>query len=894
MRQRGSPRVQALRSAVLPVLLYGTASYLFLYWMRERLHPAHPQLLFTFGVLAFWRYGWQLVHIARATWYALWHYPRLRAAARRIAADRHVPRRIFVVVPCYMEEAWVSMEAMQALMGNLASLPCEATVVAAVGCDEDESAIASVWRAHPARERVELVFQRQTQGKRIALGHALRAVARRYDDQPDSVTILMDGDSWLEPGTLQRVLPFFMAYGDLGALTTNETAYIPGHKAWYRDWFGLKFAQRHLLFQSHSLSHKVLTLTGRFSAFRTSIVVAEDFLQMLENDTIDHWLHGRFRFLMGDDKSSWFYVLRAGWNMLYLPDITCVSLESREAGFLRASVSLPYRWFGNTMRNNPRALALGPWRTGLFIWLVLLDQRISMWTSLVGISGATVLAVTKSLIFLPMYVAWAALVRTVQLVVLAAHGHRVSLRTIPIMLYTHWVGSVVKIRAWHHLADQSWSKGGTSQSVSAVGPLRRLAPTGTMVIAYLSFALVILLAHSALRLPGAQLFAAEAAPSVEARTQTLQVDGGQDAAGALQALIDKQPPGPVTIRLPAGQLDFRQPLVIRRDGVTLLGAGPERTRIVSRITAPAEAVIRVEGQPGPRVGMLAQPLAADGTALHVAGAAARFEPGSLVWLKEPNDDGFLQRLGSKTWNRQYPYLRQALVRVAGTDGDGTIRLAQPTGVDFEAGRTEVLGVKPVRGVRLADFSVEQLAAGHAISEVAHRYENALPDFDVDAISLMWTQDAQVEHVTVRNAGRHPLSIEQSHGFHVSDCVLDGAWNKGDQGSGYLRIARSYRGTVEHCQVRNIRHIALQWSSAFNELRDIDTEVDVNFHGGYSHDNTVRDVRFAIPKAHPWGPVFTTPGNAHWAPPDGPRNVVLSAGEPTASTAPAVRVASPAR
>jgi glycosyltransferase Alg8 len=171
----------------------------------------------------------------------------------------------------------------------------------------------------------------------------------------------------------------------------------------------------------------------------------------------------------------------------------------------------------------------------------------------------------------------------------------------------------------------------------------------------------------------------------------------------------------------------------------------------------------------------------------------------------------------------------------------------------------------------------------------------LPDYQVDGISLMWTQDAVVERVTVRNAGKNPVSFEQSHGFTLKQCVLDGAWNKGDGGSGYLRIARSYRGTVEGCRVRGIRHIALQWSSAFNTLRDIASEVDVNFHGGFSHDNTVQDVRFAIPREHHWGPVFRTPPDAHWAPPDGPDNVVLSApGAQTASTAPAARSASPAR
>ncbi len=242
MRQ-ASPRAQALRSAVLPVLLFGAGSVAFLTWARGGIHPLHYKVVLALGVLAFWRYGWQLLHYTRAACYSLWHYPRLRAAAHAVAATRPPPRRIFIVVPSYLEEPWVSTEAMQALMTNVAAIPCAVTVVAAVGSDQDEAVLAGAWRAHPARDRVELIFQRQSQGKRVALGHALRAVARRFDDDPDSVTVLMDGDTWMEPDTLRRVLPFFLAYRDLGALTTNETAFIPSHAPWVpaRDWFGLKF-----------------------------------------------------------------------------------------------------------------------------------------------------------------------------------------------------------------------------------------------------------------------------------------------------------------------------------------------------------------------------------------------------------------------------------------------------------------------------------------------------------------------------------------------------------------------------------------------------------------------------------------------------------------------------
>jgi len=434
-----------------------------------------------------------------------------------------------------------------------------------------------------------------------------------------------------------------------------------------------------------------------------------------------------------------------------------------------------------------------------------------------------------------------------------------------------------------------------------------------MAIAYLSFALLILVTHSVLRLPGSDLFmAAQAAPAagtslagsggttttvlgagpvaIDARTAGVVPDDGQDDAAALQALIERAPAGPVTVRLPAGQLDFRQPLTIRRNDVTLVGAGADRTRIVSYLRQPQQAVIRVEGEPGKRVGYLGQPLGEGDVVLHAPGVAG-FEPGSLVWLKEPNDDAFLGQIGSEQWKREYPYLRQSLALVTGREGDG-LKLAAPTGVAFDAGRTEVLRVNPVRGVHLSDFSIEQRVEGHDIASVRHVYENVLPDYQVDGISLMWTQDAVVERVTVRNAGRNPVSFEQSHGFALRQCVLEGAWNKGDGGSGYLRIARSYHGTVQGCQVRGIRHIALQWSSAFNQLRDIDSEVDLNFHGGFSHDNTAQDMHFAIPREHHWGPVFITPRDARWAPPDGPRNALLTAGR-TASTAPVARAASPA-
>ena len=286
MRER-SVRHAAWHSLFLPLVGWTAVALPLFLWSRHEVHPIEHGALLAIGVFGIWRYGWQWLHFVRAWVYSRFHFPALRRRANAVAATGRFPSRVFVVVASYLEEPWVSVESFQSLMANLSELPCEATVIVAVGSDADEAVINGAYKSHPARLHVELVFQRQSQGKRIALGHALRAVARRHEDESDSVTVFMDGDSWLEPGSLRRTLPFFAAFGDLGALTTNEVAWIHGSSAWYKDWFALKFGERHVQFQSHSLSHKVMTLTGRFSMLRTSICVTEEFIGWQQS--IDRW-----------------------------------------------------------------------------------------------------------------------------------------------------------------------------------------------------------------------------------------------------------------------------------------------------------------------------------------------------------------------------------------------------------------------------------------------------------------------------------------------------------------------------------------------------------------------------------------------------------------------------
>src|SRR3546814_13902092 len=118
-----------------------------------------------------------------------------------------------------------------------------------------------------------------------------------------------------------------------------------------------------------ALTRLVLRLTGRMSLFRVVIVTDPRFIDDVQNDALDHWRLGRFKFLTGDDKSSWFSLMRLGWDTWYVPDAAISTVEHPpHRSFIKASRQLMFRWYGNSLRQNGRALGLGPSRLGWFTY----------------------------------------------------------------------------------------------------------------------------------------------------------------------------------------------------------------------------------------------------------------------------------------------------------------------------------------------------------------------------------------------------------------------------------------------------------------------------------------------------------------------------------------------
>lgn len=869
----------ALFSAIFPFLVYFSLSALLFSAVWGDVMEYKNNVLMTAGFFAAWRYSWALNHYLRAFVYANFRYPWLRKRACALPEDKAFPSHIYFVIPSYKEEPWVSIECMQSILSNLSELPMTATLIIATGDDRDDLVISRACDSHPSNNKVDVILQRQKDGKRLAMGHALRAVARRYDNDPNSVTVFMDGDSYLETDCMRKLIPYFALLPKLGAVTTNEVAFIHTRSQLYKDWFNLKFGQRHVLFQSHAMSNKVMTLTGRFSVFRTSIVVQEDFIKAMEFDAITHWRHGKFRFLMGDDKSSWFYLLRNHWNMLYLPDVLCYSLESRDADFFQVSRSLPYRWYGNTLRNNDRAIKLGPKVTGIFIWLCILDQRMNMWTSLVGLAGALLLAMTKAFVFFPFYLAWVFFVRCMQMLVIAAAGHPVSLLTIPLMLYSQWVGAFVKIKAFYNLSDQNWSKGKSTQKVKTNIYVPSpgwavLVPKISMISGYILFLGLLLLSDGIVRIPvnpGLFFAASPKILTVNAEVYGVIANDGQDDSASLQSLLDWVAAYPGSrIQLPAGEINLDKPVLIQAGNITLAGQGAEKTRIVSRIKGVDLAVIDIQGQ---RSG------AGLPISRHFRRGELQIRPqslkdlseGMLVLIRIPNNDTFLQALGSRKWNQQYPYVRQQLVPITAIDHtSGVVTLADGLLFDSDDG-AELVRLDPVEHVILQDFSIQQQIPGAVINSVKGVYENRYPQYLVDEIRTRFVRDLEFTNLMLLDSGRNPLAMEYCYHCVGQGVTADGAWNKGDKGSGYVRFNKTFNARFDDLTLRNIRHLVFQWSSANNHVTNSHLAVDVNFHGGFSQHNRVDNVTWQIPDFHKWGEITRTADDAHWAPPDGPDN-----------------------
>ena len=419
----------------------------------------HSATFAVFGVIAMWRYLWLATHFCRAMIYQYVTFPRVRLASQNAGKASH----IYAVVLSYRMESDVNATAYMAIARDIAHYGCAGTIVACISDQADIDLLESL----PLPACVRLIPLMQSgRGKRDAMERALTFLAN--ESRPANACLaLIDGDSVLPPGTFSRTACLLMHDPHIGAVTANNTPAVWGSDL-IRNWYWLRMQQRHLLMCSMSMSQKVLVLTGRYSLFRADIGLSREFIAQVGRDVIDHWRIGRIRMLTGDDKSTWFSVLKHGWGMLYVPDVHVCCLEKPAGnGLLNSTVPLMARYYGNMARNNGRAIRLGPRAIGLFTWWSLIDQRLSPWTTML----APTVAVTASVLWwhsaFIAYLSWAFFTRTVQCLGIWLLCRRVHPYMTFLLMYNQMTGAAVKVFVFFNLDRQRWTRQNTGSSARA-------------------------------------------------------------------------------------------------------------------------------------------------------------------------------------------------------------------------------------------------------------------------------------------------------------------------------------------------------------------------------------------------------------------------------------------
>ena len=142
-----------------------------------------------------------------------------------------------------------------------------------------------------------------------------------------------------------------------------------------------------------------------------------------------------------------------------MPDVQVLTIEHPPAAdLLRASSALMLRWFGNMLRASGRCLALGPRRLGWFVWWCLLDQRVSMWTPLIGPIAAVLLAIAVTPAFLYAYLLWVMATRLVQTLLLLTVRPTISGLYPPLLYYSQLYGALLKTWVLFRLDRQRWTR----------------------------------------------------------------------------------------------------------------------------------------------------------------------------------------------------------------------------------------------------------------------------------------------------------------------------------------------------------------------------------------------------------------------------------------------------
>jgi hypothetical protein len=211
----------------------------------------------------------------------------------------------------------------------------------------------------------------------------------------------------------------------------------------------------------------------------------------------------------------------------------------------------------------------------------------------------------------------------------------------------------------------------------------------------------------------------------------------------------------------------------------------------------------------------------------------------------------------------WPALEFDIPRNQEADGDVAIDPDMPSSY-----YSMVVPLTAVRGVGIENITLQQPmdgvpgVAGNTYNLTAsaakNNYSNLAPEYAMVGFLLRWCVDCWVKGCSTHMTGSHALATEFVSNCSVIQNSFDGAWNKGPGGNGYVRFSKASSCMVQGNILRNLRHLAIQWSSSHNVFLGNDIDADVNFHGGRERFTLVEANLVRVPFEHRYGTIGADP------------------------------------
>lgn len=286
---------------------------------------------------------------------------------------------------------------------------------------------------------------------------------------------------------------------------------------------------------------------------------------------------------------------------------------------------------------------------------------------------------------------------------------------------------------------------------------------------------------------------------------------------------------------------FDQQILITHNGVTFTGQSEAGTVVRFQFAAGSESDgIHVQSGKAVSVGVATTDISAHQTFLTLADTS-KLKAGDTLHIEQANDAAYMSANGwsnvSAADAAAHPF-RVAEVQIDHISGN-TVYLTHEIPYAMTAGLAQVSQTNLVRGLTLSNFTIDSgLGAANP-----YDFANLLPAFNgIADIRTDGTLGANINNIALINAPSLGFDLHGGIDMSASNLTVRGAWNKGSDGNGYgLQIADTFNSTFSGLDITDTRHGVLfsGWDSeANNTIQVVNTNRDINFHGGPDTGNVV--------------------------------------------------------